>query len=436
MPVTPPQPRHPPPPHTQHRKVAGIDGVEGAIGIDDSADFAPSSGFCLWGTARAPRNVSAGTTRDPRKFALIEKGIQNFVDSLPRAEADSGEVMFMLDASAASHPRERLRLVALLTGTCYSPKVCDLTLCHFRDEGDASAATLPFPFHVRVARRNNKVSDNFECMDMRTSSEFAAFATEALGEMRLHKLEYAIDRGIDGSLLWSKVLGATDLGCFWSGGRSAPWGAHEAKQAPERNLQRSEGFFNLMDSSNPLAATSTSTPRATTATKRKAPGQATSELRPPAVRHRGLGGTSEPANSREALRDQPGCMGSASNAFVVASSALEEAEMDAAEHDQDDLDEDDIRELSANFGMASAGDEASAPRAIVSDLMGCVDESLVPESVCRDTATAVAQELAAMADDLGLGDSLGVQPGANSSSSGAAPPGDAPDAVPAPPQAP
>lgn len=203
--------------------MADADGTETSVEPDYTIPFADGSRYDLWGRLRAARNVDPKDALSPSKFLLLEQGIGKFVDTLPRAVADSSEVMLMFEGQLVGDPGRTDRIVAILSGTCYSPKVFDFSLCEFWPADCANAEELVFPALVRLRTRQTRISDRFQCVDTQTSSELAASLNKLFCKIRLFKLLYSIPNDIDGTLLWSRVSGAEDLGIFWQEGQKKPW---------------------------------------------------------------------------------------------------------------------------------------------------------------------------------------------------------------------
>lgn len=401
------------------RKVADLEGLESNADLDTSIDLKRSKDFNLWGVTRAPRNITAESTGFPAKFRSLERGLQNLMDELTKQQADSGEVLFMIDGTALPPSTGPLRVVALLTGTSYSPKVCDLATCRFKEEGDATRALLDFPFDVRVALRPNRVSDKFKCMDLQTSSEFVARLTKQFSHMRLRRLHYKIPLDIDGSLLWSRVEGDTDLGVFWAQGQRAPWTSRPAMPERGRNLARDAALLGGLAMSDPFEAPPAVGDAKVGGVKRKAgdssQGKSSGSRRraqPPLQ-----AGEASSSEAGQALVAQLG--DGDAEAMPCFAGVLGDDELDMAEHDFEDLDEQELIEFEATLGEDV--DPANAPDKVIGDVVDEVPEVLMRPVASEETTRAIADKLSLMVDEVGLGADDGETVAGNASASSDAP---------------
>lgn len=161
------------------------------------------------------RNVPRWTVRDGRQFDFTETGVHNYMTSLGRDIADSGEILIMITGTpypgAPAGPRNFL---ALISGMCYSPTVFDVCQCVFEDDALKDALPAPDSFYCVVDRRPCKVSPLFESMALETSDDWIHVLTQALAEMHLWHLTYTIPPEDVG--LWrSHVTAIHDVGPLW-----------------------------------------------------------------------------------------------------------------------------------------------------------------------------------------------------------------------------
>ena len=100
-------------------QIRDTSGTETKATTDDSLDPSVASGFNLWGRGRSARNIDREVWGDSKnKFDLIDESIFNYIEHLPRSEADVGDVMLVISGSrSASNPRSTWRFVVLVTGT-------------------------------------------------------------------------------------------------------------------------------------------------------------------------------------------------------------------------------------------------------------------------------------------------------------------------------
>lgn len=86
-------------------------------------------------------------------FEVTHKGLCNFLDHMPRSEADSATVMILVEGACRRNPEHRRMEIGVIAGTCWSPKVFDILLCHFEDATSQHVGDLCLPFECRLSRR-------------------------------------------------------------------------------------------------------------------------------------------------------------------------------------------------------------------------------------------------------------------------------------------
>lgn len=329
-------------------------------------------------------------------------------------EADSAQTLVMFEGCPVSGPGGIRRVAALLTGTSYNPKVSDLTICNFATEVEACSDDLALPFDVTMGLRGCKVSDRFQCIGTKTSSEFAALLCATFGRVELYKLAYHIPVALDGSLSHSRVTAKQNLGVFWTEDQKKPWGARGAASSTDR-LDRSAALLRHMAASDPFAPAPSAPPRARSGTKRATPGadgnksmsRASGSL-PSAAAHGAMG--DDPSRNLPA----DGAGGLFGEGPPADQEALGEAELDLADNEEDELEDDDLLELRDTYGHGAAGHPM--PAAIVEDVVDRASEDLAPEHANQETLEQLAEQLGEVVanDDEGL-----VAPTGSASSGGA-----------------
>lgn len=394
----------------------------------DCPDFAAAANYCLWGRLRLPKNVDPNSAASPAKFSLIEHGLHRFMASLPRSEADSAETMIMVEGAGLQAPAVGIvRAVAILSGTCYSPQVCDFAMCEFSETSGGGAEALTLPFCVRLRNRPNRVSDRFTTIDFVTSSEFALHLEGSFGDMRLFKLDHEVALDVDGSLVWSRVTGATDMGILWAEGQKKPWGAQQTDALGRATLKQKRLMSSLL-ATNPFDDTAEPPRRS--------------------VRRRVAHNTPRASAPRPSPTSQGAS--SASNAIAHAESGQQGGDvagrpfaeasdiMDLAEGELEDLAADELLELEAIYGD-SAGDGVG--NAIgKEDVEECAEEPVAAQAPDRETEQAIIAEIVAVSEAVGLegedgDDVVGGHASASGGDAGSAPAADAePSAPPPPPQ--
>lgn len=324
------------------------------------------------------------------------------MESLPRAEADSSEVMVMFQGERAQLGGGVGRVVAVLSGTCYMPKVCDLALCEFSSATDERAPDLPIPCLVRLSTRACRVSDRFNCFDIRTSSEFALLLDATFSNLRLFKLSYFVDLEVDGSLCWSRLTGATDLGNFWEAGQKKPWSPQaRGESGMERDFERQRRTLKNLKLGDPFAEVQDGP--APTSSRRQAYGATTAASDARASHAKRARYAAASSSDTPALVAMQGAPTDGPSALVELGDGGEGV-MDLVDDERADLDDDDLMELAATYAH-ELGPPVS-PAGIIADVEERVAESLVPETADPDTVRAVGAEVEQAAQAAGLGEQL------------------------------
>eukprot|EP00959_Pyramimonas_sp_CCMP1952_P171387 3581273-Pyramimonas_sp.AAC.1 len=86
----------------------------------------------------------------PARWRIMEKGVHNYLESLPQGAADSGEVMLTFGGGRVDGLPGVHRHARIVSGVCYSPKVFDITKQEFstlRVTPPAHPATMPWRVH-------------------------------------------------------------------------------------------------------------------------------------------------------------------------------------------------------------------------------------------------------------------------------------------------
>lgn len=129
--------------------------------------FQDTTGFNLFGCGRSGIAVCRQSLVNPLAFDVVHRGIVNFLDNLPRSEAESASIVLMVEGRLQGQSGEVCREVAVVAGTCWAPRVCDLALCHFGRAEDASDRELRAPFEICLSRRDSLcVSEGSEVLNL------------------------------------------------------------------------------------------------------------------------------------------------------------------------------------------------------------------------------------------------------------------------------
>lgn len=192
--------------------------------------------FNLWGLGRAARNPSREDVAPWATWEVIEKGVVHYIEHCGRKLSDSGTLMLMVQGNA-KNSRDITRSVVNVSGTIYSPKVFDVHMSPFVNDAHRIASPLPLPCDVRIGLRQCRVTNNFECMDSRGSDEWIKELLTSFENMRLFHVDYDVVAQ-DGSILWSRINGAKDVGELWVPGKTVPLTFGAAADEGSRNRGR------------------------------------------------------------------------------------------------------------------------------------------------------------------------------------------------------
>jgi hypothetical protein len=219
---------------------------------DSTSDFHAASQYNLWGIGRWAHNVDRSSVKSSVQFDIVHRGLFGFIEHhVGKAASDEADVMVIVSGKSVFNNRHCVRVAGLITGTCYCPKVFDVTRLRFEHDSDSTSVDLQLPCFLKIGERNSLISDNFEVNSVQTSDEFVYDLTESMVDMQLHWAQYeVVDR--DNSLLWSRLDGIQDLGILWEVGQKVPldFAQHRNTGGASR---RDEKLFKAMASSDPLS---------------------------------------------------------------------------------------------------------------------------------------------------------------------------------------
>lgn len=179
--------------------------------------------------------------------------------------------MLIIEGSSLHHAGRKGRMIAIVTGTCWSPKVFEIARCEFEHKTDETAAVLALPVKGALATMPCRVSANFECVFHQTSSELVLDLVRAFAEMHVFVAEHMII-DVDGSLLWSEVTALKAKGVLWKDGMRRP--LDEPIRASARRGS-SMHVANQLMSGNPFSESARPTYVASVSGRRQGHGAAT-----------------------------------------------------------------------------------------------------------------------------------------------------------------
>ena len=183
----------------------------------------------------------------PPRAALIQDGLLNFIASLGKETAQSGEVMFMIDGLEQCPTVEgaRKRFVGQLSDVTYSPFVFDVHRNVFKDPSQGAVQHLELPVLLRLGVRYCRIATSKQCLDHMTSDELILELCSMSNELFLRHINYQVCSDIDDSISWSRIVGITTVGKLWSADMNQPL-LHGARSRP------SKPRFARVDTSDPL----------------------------------------------------------------------------------------------------------------------------------------------------------------------------------------
>ena len=205
------------------RETMDAECFESFVPADDSVDFGQSAGCRIWSLGASPHNIDPDTTRNPSQFRIIEVGLGNVLEHRAKKDqTDSGELMLLFEGAPLDSPSERQRLLGVVAGPCWKPKVFGFAMCVFHASTDQCAVPLMLPTLVRFRSRPCRAAGAFEVLDHCTGDELANVLTKDFHTVDVFIVEYKVNTSIDGSLLWSDITGLERVGRLYEPGLSSP----------------------------------------------------------------------------------------------------------------------------------------------------------------------------------------------------------------------
>ena len=391
------------------QRVQDADNSESRVPPVVDIDFDAQADFDLWGRLRPPRNADRQAYHTPLAFELVEKGVFSFLESLTRPIADAGDTMLLFQGPSTEAPERLVRKVAIISGTCYAPKVFEVAQQRFRDPAHTNIDVLPFPCKVVMESRRCLVTPAYVAFHTQTSDEFIDECLRCMSEIHLLHLEYDALLEADGSIRWSLLRSEKVVGCLWRAGMKTPFRAQrQAAAARPGRADRCARLMRSMLSGEPLDAMA-ARPHAT---RRPAPTGAPRDANAIAA----TGGRLESGFLPRVADAGHAEVGAASDADVASKRrpARQDDMMDCREMDEF------LPETSCDEEAAGDG-EVLGPKGFDAEASPPGGE-IIGEGVDEEVATLVSAGVAEVAEKVGLADDdaeVGhVGTGASSSSSG------------------
>lgn len=265
----------------------------------------------------------------------------------------TGDYMLMFEGQLLGD-RGTCRILALLTGACWS----EYTRLRFEVLAHSSSATLPMPFRCELDTRKNRVSEDFECLAHQTSDELVSDLARGFADVYAYALEHKV-ADLDGSLLWSEVVGAESLGFLWRPGMKQP-----VLGRPAGPSQKAIATANRIMTGDLFSAPMPKRSSTSRTTRQAGPGRQPTRR---AGQERGEGAHGEEPAGADALPPLgDGGPLPAEDPSLAASSRprapLAAEEMDVADAELNSLDGSDLEELECTymFDQAARGDSVEA----------------------------------------------------------------------------
>ena len=148
-------------------------------------EFNLSEHFSLWGIYRSAKNIDPDELTSVRQYEQIERGFIDLFEVLGRKACDHGELVLMVEGTRLGAKPVHDRLIGIVSGTCYSPKVFDITLADIPSAEQRYAEKLHPKTEFVIQRRCCRVSDKYTVMNSKTSSEYIKLLTERSANMYL-----------------------------------------------------------------------------------------------------------------------------------------------------------------------------------------------------------------------------------------------------------
>lgn len=120
---------------------------------DQSKDFRACAGFDLWGCHRSASTVCKRALARSVDYETVHRGLCDYLSRMPKDKAESSMVAIMVEGKPRSGGGRIAREIGIIAGTCWSPKVFDIALCHFGCVEDATSDVIALPFEFCLSHR-------------------------------------------------------------------------------------------------------------------------------------------------------------------------------------------------------------------------------------------------------------------------------------------
>lgn len=197
-------------------------------------DWMQFSSYNCVGCGRSAAGICQQVITDNVPFHVTHLGLCNFIEKIGKVAAESAETIIMIQGRLKSMPCQFKRVVACISGTCYNPKIFDVTLNEFDPPADQSAELLELPCDVRLAVRPCKLTPRFIVLASETSGDFVVKLLDELSEVSLYAVTYEVIEK-DGSIRWSRLTALQLQGVLWQEGMTVPLFSRELTERRKRD---------------------------------------------------------------------------------------------------------------------------------------------------------------------------------------------------------
>ena len=163
---------------------------QNAFHVDDQCDvdWSLSAGIACHGCDRSAAGVCKKQIEDLPGFGIIHHSLTIYLEFVARDVAESGELAIVLEGCLLGSDAPQLeREVCFVSGTSWNPKVFDIANCRFAEDVDRSAVDLTLPCDFVLLRRQCRVSDRFQVLDISTSGEWCFVCARSTGHWHCTK---------------------------------------------------------------------------------------------------------------------------------------------------------------------------------------------------------------------------------------------------------
>lgn len=271
-----------------------------------------------------------------------------------------GDVLLLIEGQPVSGEGAVDRVIFLVSGVTWSPKVCEVAMCAFERPTMANTSPMPMPARCVLQTRRNRVSGQFECLEHKTSSELSRELSLRFASMSIFLAEHE-PVNVDGSLLWSEVSLTRRLGELWALGMRHPLGRRAGPEDGQRSALASVNRLRAGDPFSTLVASSMARSSTGGRASHRGAGRGSRSKIATSGRASGDGGSSSVAPVICDAEVAPAALADPHGAELGM--PRERDELDLASDEDGVLSESDLEELAATYdGTRPHQEDAEEPR--------------------------------------------------------------------------